>query len=65
MILIADNLTVTNKNMQKALEEKHPEPIRELVHRCESAGAQAIDINLGPLSRDTERIITFLTIGIF
>jgi 5-methyltetrahydrofolate corrinoid/iron sulfur protein methyltransferase len=60
MILIADNLTVTNKNVRKALEEKHPAPIRELVRRCESAGAQAIDINPGPLGSSPEATMTFL-----
>ena len=60
MILIADNLTVTNRAVQRALDEKDPEPIRQLVKRCEAAGAEAIDINSGPLVRDAENRMTFL-----
>ena len=60
MLLIADNLTVTNSAVQRALDEKDPEPIRHLVKRCEAAGAEAIDINSGPLVRDAENRMTFL-----
>ena len=60
MLLIADNLTVTNKTVQKAVVEKNPEPIRELVENCVAAGAQAIDINPGPLGRNPEGAMTFL-----
>jgi 5-methyltetrahydrofolate corrinoid/iron sulfur protein methyltransferase len=60
MLLIADNLTVTNKTVQKAVVESDPEPIRELVRSCVAAGAQAIDINPGPLGRNPEDTMTFL-----
>ena len=60
MLLIADNLTVTNKAVQRAVVEKNPEPIRELVKNCVAAGAQAIDINPGPLGRNPESTMTFL-----
>jgi len=60
MLLIADNLTATNKAVQKAVVEKDPEPIRELVRNCAAAGAQAIDINPGPLGRNPEEAMTFL-----
>jgi 5-methyltetrahydrofolate corrinoid/iron sulfur protein methyltransferase len=60
MLLIADNLTATNKAVQKAVVEKNPEPIRELVKNCVAAGAQAIDINPGPLGRNPEEAMTFL-----
>jgi len=60
MLLIADNLTATNKAVQKAIVEKDPEPIRELVRNCVAAGAQAIDINPGPLGRNPEDTMSFL-----
>jgi len=60
MLLIADNLTVTNRIIQKALEARNPLPIKEMVERCESAGAGAIDINSGPLPREPEEGMTFL-----
>jgi len=58
MILAADNLQVTNKRIETALNEMNPEPIREMAIRCEKAGAQALDINSGPLGRDAEKKMT-------
>ncbi len=60
MILIADNLQITNKTIEKAVEKMDPEPIQEMVRRCETAGAEAIDINSGPLTRDPEKKMAFL-----
>jgi len=60
MILVADNLQIINPTIAAAVEQLDPLPIQELVQQCESAGAQAIDINPGPLSRDPEKKMTFL-----
>lgn len=60
MLLVADNITVTNPVIEKALEKPDPEPVRELVRRCEAAGADAIDLNTGPLGRDPEKRMRFL-----
>ena len=60
MILVADNLQITNKTIDRAISEMNPEPIQDIVKRCELAGAQAIDINSGPLSRDPEKKMAFL-----
>ena len=60
MQLVADNLTVTNPVVRRAIDELDPVPIRHLVRRCLDAGAEAIDINPGPLKRDPERRMTFL-----
>jgi 5-methyltetrahydrofolate corrinoid/iron sulfur protein methyltransferase len=60
MILVADNLQITNKAIDKAVREADPEPVQEMVKQCEAAGAQAVDINSGPLSRDPERKMSFL-----
>lgn len=58
MILAADNLQVTNKTIETALNEMNPEPIREMAIKCEKAGAQALDLNSGPLGRDAEKKMT-------
>lgn len=60
MILVADNLQITNKIIEKGVSELNPEPIQAMVKRFESAGADAIDINSGPFYRDPEEKMTFL-----
>jgi 5-methyltetrahydrofolate corrinoid/iron sulfur protein methyltransferase len=60
MIFVADNLQITNPSIQQAVDQMDPEPIKSLVQQCEKAGAEAIDINSGPLSREPEKKMTFL-----
>lgn len=60
MILVADNLQITNPVIEKAVRDMAPDPIQDMVRQCEAAGAQMIDINSGPLSRDPERKMAFL-----
>ena len=60
MLLVADNIRITDKKIEHAVNELDPEPIQKMVRRCEAAGADAIDINSGPLSRDPEKQMTFL-----
>ncbi|MFO7962940.1 MAG: dihydropteroate synthase [Desulfobacterales bacterium] len=60
LILAADNLTITNRKIQAALAAMDPEPIREMVRRCEAAGAEAIDINTGPLGKKAEEKMAFM-----
>ncbi|MFZ2633958.1 MAG: dihydropteroate synthase [Desulfosalsimonadaceae bacterium] len=60
MLIVADNLRITNLSIQAALDRLDPEPIRDMATRCVVAGAQAIDINSGPLSRNPEEKMTFL-----
>ncbi len=60
MIIVADNLQITDPAIDHAVREENPAPIRELVKACEMAGAHAIDINSGPLSKEPEKRMTFL-----
>lgn len=60
MILVADNLQITNQTIQQALDKMEPESIQKMVKKCVAAGAEAIDINSGPLSRDPEMKMAFL-----
>ncbi len=60
MILVADNLHVVNPAVAGAITRLDPEPITRLVNRCIKAGAQAIDINSGPLNKLPEKYFTFL-----
>ncbi|MDJ0784162.1 MAG: dihydropteroate synthase [Desulfosarcinaceae bacterium] len=60
MLLVADNLRITQPAVADALARRDPGPIRALVLRCAAAGAQAIDINPGPLSRNGAAQMRFL-----
>ena len=60
MIIVADNLRITLPAIGRAVEQLDPEPIRQMAGACIDAGAQAIDINSGPLSRHPEEKMTFL-----
>ncbi len=60
MILVADNLQITNPLIEKAVQDMAPGPIQEMVRQCEATGAEMIDINSGPLSREPERKMAFL-----
>lgn len=60
MRIVADNVNIMQPDIARALEDRDPEPIRQLVLRCVEAGAQAIDINSGPLSRHPRGKMTFL-----
>ncbi len=60
MILIADNLQITQPAVEAAIAVLDPKPIRELVLACRKAGAHMIDINAGPLSRDGDKKMAFL-----
>ncbi|RJQ74394.1 MAG: dihydropteroate synthase [Desulfobacteraceae bacterium] len=60
MLIIADNLHVLHPTIARAVELLDPAPIMDLVRRCAAAGAQAIDINCGPLKKDPQHHMTFL-----
>ena len=60
MIIAADNIRITNPDVEMALSRMDPQPLQALTEKCESAGAEAIDINSGPLNRDPERKMAFL-----
>jgi 5-methyltetrahydrofolate corrinoid/iron sulfur protein methyltransferase len=60
MIIVADNLRITLPAIGRAVNRLDPAPIRQMVRSCLDAGAQAIDINSGPLYRSPEEKMTFL-----
>jgi len=60
MMIVADNLQIVTPVVAEAVSRLDPEPIRQLVLRCQQAGAQAIDINSGPLPKTPEKYFSFL-----
>jgi 5-methyltetrahydrofolate corrinoid/iron sulfur protein methyltransferase len=60
MLLVSENIQITNPAIQAALEGRDPAPIQDMVRRCAEAGAEALDINPGPLTRNAEEKMAFL-----
>ncbi len=60
MLVVADNINIVNNTVRNALEKMDSRIIEDLVRKMASAGADAIDINPGPLSRNAEKKMTFL-----
>ena len=60
MRLIADNLRITQKAVEIAVAEKDPLPLQAMAKRCETAGADGIDVNSGPLYRGLESRMAFM-----
>lgn len=60
MLIVADNLQVFRSRFFQALEELDSHPYQDMVERCIKAGANAIDINSGPLPKEPEKKMTFL-----
>ena len=48
MILIAENITVTNPVVRAAVENSDPKAIELIIDAAKRAGAKFIDVNLGP-----------------
>lgn len=48
MILVAENLTVTNRVVAEALERRDPAPLLRIVSLAAAQGIKALDLNLGP-----------------
>lgn len=59
MLIAADNIQITGKQIENALKYKNPEPVSAIVTECVQAGVDIIDINTGPLSRNSEADMTF------
>lgn len=52
MIIVADNIQITNPVIAEAVNKMNPEPVCKMAVECERAGADMLDINSGPLYRD-------------
>lgn len=60
MQIIADNIQITDERIAAALSAMDPSPVQDLAKRAVKAGADAIDINPGPLTRDGEEKMAFM-----
>lgn len=60
MVLVADNLTVTNPEVARAIALGDPEPIRAIAVAGKAAGATYLDINLGPRRSGGTDVLRFV-----
>lgn len=60
MLIISDTLQITNPQIAHAVTERDPGPIRKFVSAAVKAGADFIDINSGPLSKDPVEAMRFM-----
>jgi 5-methyltetrahydrofolate corrinoid/iron sulfur protein methyltransferase len=60
MLIVADNLRITNEAIARAIKQMDAAPIQEMAKRCQLAGADAIDINCGPLTKNAKKHAAFL-----
>lgn len=59
MLCIADNIQVTRRSIEDALHSFSEKAIVDQVRACERVGADMMDINTGPLSRNPEKGMRF------
>lgn len=60
MIIIGENIHVISKEVSRAIKERNPEVIQRLAKEQTEAGADYIDLNVGPMKKDTEETMEWL-----
>jgi cobalamin-dependent methionine synthase I len=60
MILIGENIHIISKAVSEAVRERNPAFIQELAQAQTRAGADLLDLNLGPARRDPEAVGSWL-----
>ena len=59
MLIVADDLQSLKPGIDRAVSQRDPEPIRQMVGQCLRRGAEALDLNVGPLPRDAAATMRF------
>jgi 5-methyltetrahydrofolate corrinoid/iron sulfur protein methyltransferase len=60
MYIIAENIQILSDNVKKAIAEKDGAFFRDLIAQMEEAGANAIDLNIGPNRKRGHEILPWL-----
>ena len=60
MVLIGESIHIISKDVNDAVKERNPKVIQDLAKAQTKAGADYIDINLGPAKKDPEEVTTWL-----
>ena len=60
MILIGESIHIISKAVSEAVRERNPAHIQELARAQAAVGADMLDLNLGPASKDPEEVGSWL-----
>jgi 5-methyltetrahydrofolate corrinoid/iron sulfur protein methyltransferase len=60
MVLIGESIHIISKQVNDAVKERNPRVIQDLARRQTEAGADYIDLNLGPAKKDPEQLARWL-----
>lgn len=60
MIIIGEKINVMSKSLGKAMQERNPEPILEMARKQVEAGANYLDINIGPATKGGPELMEWL-----
>jgi len=60
MILIAESINVMSKTLGSAMKERNPKPIQEMAKAQVEAGADYLDINIGPARRQGDEMMEWV-----
>lgn len=60
MILIAESINIMSKTLGPAMRERNPKPIQEMALAEAAAGADYLDINIGPARRNGDELMVWM-----
>ncbi|MBE0429757.1 MAG: dihydropteroate synthase [Thermoleophilia bacterium] len=60
MRAIAENINVMSKSIGEAMKNRDPEPIQGLARECTEAGADLLDVNLGPARKGGAELMDWM-----
>ncbi|MDD3439764.1 MAG: dihydropteroate synthase, partial [Clostridiaceae bacterium] len=60
MLVIGENISVVARTVGKAIDDRDPEPVIKLAREQRDAGADYIDVNIGPATRNGEETMQWI-----
>ena len=60
MLIIGENISITAKAVGEAIRERDPKPIVDLAKAQKEAGANYIDVNIGPATKKGEELMQWM-----
>ena len=60
MILIAESINIMSQTLGPAMRERNPKPIQDMAIAEEKAGADYLDVNIGPARRNGNELMDWV-----